>query len=159
MKPPDSSQRPESASTSSMKIETVKALVQKHHVYWEVQPEQIPVVEDRPLTVGFNLMLYGTHAPEEHPVPGCEKCQAVYKDLRIIARWILPKEHRATRYEIEIFDSALRYLPKQGNKPVVMLAIKILHRSEYAKPVDACEVQCLTEMKAKLSELGAREGR
>ena len=159
MKKAEASENFKTASTGQKTIEELKALVQKHRVCWEVLPEQIPVVEDRPRQVGFDLLLYGTHAPEDHPVPGCEKCQGIFKDLQKIARWILPKEERPSRYEIEIFNSAIRYAPTRGNRPDVTLTIKIVHRSEFDRPIDECEVLCLNEMKAKLRELGSRQGR
>jgi hypothetical protein len=140
-------------------IEELQALVQKHQICWEVLPERVPVKGDNPLKIGFNLILLGTHASEDHPVPGCEKCQGIFKDLRQIAQWILPKDERLSRYEIEIFDSAIRYSPARGNRPDVQLTIQIMHRSEFDKPVDECEVFCLNEMKAKLRELGSRQGR
>ena len=138
-------------------IEGLQALVQKHQICWEVLPEQVPVKGDNPIKVGFNLILLGTHASEDHPVPGCGKCQTIYKDLQTIAQWILPKDEHPSRYEIEIFDSAIHYAPARGNRPDVSLTIKILHRSEFDRPIDECEVLCLNEMKAKLSELGAHE--
>ena len=138
-------------------VEELKGLVRLHQVCWEVFPEQIPVIEDRPRQVGFDLLIYGTHDPGEHPVPGCEKCKGIFKDLRKIAQWILPKDERPSRYEIEIFDSAIHYAPARGNRPDVTLTIKIVHRSEFDRPIDECEVVCLNEMKAKLSELGAHE--
>lgn len=154
-KPTGSAEPLESQDT----LETLQTLVKAHQVCWEVLPEQIPVVEDRPRQVGFDLMLYGTHAPEDHPFPGCEKCQIIYKDLRKIAKWILPKDKRTSRYEIEIFDRAIRYDHARGNRPDVSLTVKILHRSDFDQPVDECEVQCLTDMKTKLSKLGVKEGR
>ncbi|GJL58834.1 MAG: hypothetical protein NPIRA03_16910 [Nitrospirales bacterium] len=138
-------------------VEMLKTFVNKHQVCWEVLPEQIPVVEDRPLQVGFDLRLYGTHAIEDHPLPGCEKCKAIYKGLRKIATRIIPKKNRASRYEIEIFDSAIRFDRVRSNRPDVTLTIKILHRSDFDQPIDECEVQCLNEMKEGLSLLGARE--
>ncbi len=144
-------------ATEQETLEELKTLVRLHQVCWEVFPEQIPVVEDRPRQIGFDLLLYGTHEPEDHPVPGCEKCQVIYKDLRKIAHWILPKEERPSRYEIEIFDSAIHYAPARGNRPDVSLTIKIMHRSEFDRPIDECEVVCLNEMKSKLLELGAHE--
>jgi len=144
-------------ATGQETLEELKALVRLHQVCWEVFPEQIPIVEDIPRKIGFDLLLYGTHEPDDHPVPGCEKCQAIFKDLRKIAKWILPKEERPSRYEIEIFDSAIHYAPARGNRPDVSLTIKIVHRSEFDRPIDECEVVCLNEMKAKLSELGAHE--
>jgi hypothetical protein len=137
--------------------EELKSLVQEHKVCWEVLPEQIPVKEELPLKIGFNLMLYGAHAPEEHPIPGCEKCQRIFSDLRKIATWIIPKEERESRYEIFMFDSSLAYSPVRRNRPDVSLTIKIMHRSKFDRPVDECEVLCLNEMKDKLSELGVPE--
>ena len=146
-------------STEQETVEELKGLVRSHQVCWEVFPEQIPVVEDRPRSIGFNLVMYGTHEPEDHPVPGCEKCQGIYRDLRKIAQWILPKDERPSRYEIEIFDSAIRYAPARGNRPDVQLTIQIMHRSEFDRPIDECEVLCLNEMKTKLRKSGSQQGR
>ena len=140
-------------------LEELLMFVQNHRVCWEVLPERIPVKDDEPLRVGFDLMLYGTHEVGVHPTPGCEKCAEIYRDLRKIANWIIPKEKRPSRYEISIYESAIGYNRMRGNRPDVDLAIKILHRSGYDRPVDECEVLCLNEMKAKLGELGAQERR
>ena len=140
-------------------LEDLRMFVQDHRVCWEVLPEKIPVKEETPLKVGFNLLLYGTHEEGEHPTPGCEKCQRIYRDLRKIANWINPKEERHSRYEISIYESAIRYNRILGNRPDVELTIKILHRSEYDQPVDECEILCLNEMKGNLLELGAQEKR
>ena len=148
---------PDGPSENLDTMEMLKTFVNKHQVCWEVLPEQIPIIEDRPLQVGFDLRLYGTHGIEDHPVPGCEKCKTIYKGLRKIAKRIIPKEGRPSRYEIEIFDSAIRYDRVRSNRPDVCLTIKILHRSDLEQPVDACELQCLQEMKEGLSLLGARE--
>ncbi len=140
-------------------LEELRMLVQDHRVCWEVLPEKISVKEETSLKVGFDLMLYGTHEEGEHPTPGCEKCMEIYRDLRRIANSIIPKEERPSRYEISIYESAIRYNRIRGNRPDVELTIKVLHRSEYELPVDECEVLCLNEMKSKLSELGAQERR
>jgi hypothetical protein len=130
-------------------------VVQDHWMCWEVLPEKTPVKDEAPLKVGFDLMLYGTHQEGEHPPPVCERCQQIYRDLRNIANWIIPKEERHSRYEISIYESAIRYNRIRGNRPDVRLTIKIFHRSEYERPVDECDVLCLNEMKRKLSFLGA----
>lgn len=140
-------------------VEEIKKVVQDHRVCWEVLPERIPVKEEPLLKVGFDLLLYGTHEVGEHPTPGCEKCKQIYRDLRKIANWIIPKEERHSRYEISIYESAIRYNRIRGNRPDVELTIRILHRSAYDQPVDECEVLCLNDMKDKLKELGARERR
>ena len=89
--------------------------------------------------------------------PGCEKCQQIYRDLRKIANWIIPKEEHPSRYEISIYESAIRYNRMRDNLPDVKLTIRILHRSEFDRPADECEVLCLNEMKTNLSDLGVPE--
>lgn len=135
----------------------LRDLVRQHRVCWEVLPEQYPVEGDRPVPVGFDLMLYGAHAHDtDRPLPGCEQCRLIFVHLREIAAWIVPKAERLSRYEIEIFDSSVRYDPARGNRPDVTVTIKILHRSQCDAPVDQCEVFCLHEMEAKLLQLGAQ---
>jgi len=155
MKEKNPSETSQESMNNQGTVEELKALIRQHRVCWEVLPEKVPVKEARPLKVGFDLILYGTHALGDHPVPGCEKCKQIFNDLRKIAQWIMPKVERSSRYEIEIFDSAIRYSPLRRKRPDVMLTIKILHRSEFDKPVDECEMLCLDEMKTKLIELGA----
>ena len=145
------------ATETAPTLEELRMLVQDHRVCWEVLPEKIPVKDEAPLKVGFDLMLYGTHAEGEHPTPGCEKCKEIYRDLRKMANWIIPKEEHPSRYEISIYESAIRYNRMRGNRPDVELTIRILHRAECDQPVDECEVLCLNEMKTKLSSLGAQE--
>ncbi len=145
------------ASEAGQTVERLKKYARLHRVCWEVLPEQIPIKGDRPLQVGFELMLYGAHAHDaDCPVPGCEQCKLIYTHLREIAEWIVPKVERSSRYEIEMFDSAVRYDPVRNNRPDVTVTIKIVHRSQFDAPVDQCEVFCLHEMEQKLSQIGAR---
>jgi hypothetical protein len=157
MKNSETSPKSKSTSTGNAILEELQVLVNNHRVCWEVLPEQIPVKEDKPLSVGFNLMLYGTHLKEDHPVPGCDKCKLIHKDLHQIALWIIPEEKRSSRYEISIYQSTIGYSRERGNRPDVELRIKILHRFNFNQPIDECEVQCLNEMKKRLSVLGAHE--
>ncbi len=138
-------------------VERLKQLVREHRICWEVLPEEFPVAGERPLQVGFDLQLYGAHGHDaDHPAPGCEHCKVVFRHLREIAEWIMPKEERLSLYEVDVFDSAIRYDPARGRRPEVMLNILIRHRSQFDMPVDECEVLCLNEMKAKLLQIGAR---
>ena len=57
--------------------EKLKSLVKEHKICWEVLPKQIPVKDRMPLKIGFNLMLHGTHAPGERPIPDSEKCRHI----------------------------------------------------------------------------------
>ena len=134
-------------------------LVRQFRVCWEVSPEYAYVNQER-RQVGFDLELYGTHEPwVEHPSPDCDHCLRVFHALQTIAEGILPQEYRPSRSDLGIYDQAIHYDRKRGERPDVVLAIKITHREGYDRPVDECENRCLNEMKQHLRELGAREGR
>lgn len=134
-------------------------LVAAHKVCYEVWPEKHLGPNGKICQIGFELTLIGTHYNPEHlPWPGCDECYKVYQDLHNIAVWILPKEKRDSRYEVQIFDSAMRRTPKRKFRSDIELTIKILHREGLEGPVDACEIRCLNEMKTKLRELGVTEG-
>jgi len=138
-------------------LDRLKALVGDHRVCWEVWPERMALGGATPLQIGFDLVLNGAHAHDtDRPAPGCEKCRVIFEHLREIAEWVVPKVHRPSRYEVQIFDHAVHYTPERGNRPDVALTIKILHRSGIDRPVDECEVLCLNEMKARLSQIGAQ---
>lgn len=141
-------------------IARLSAFVREHRVCWEVLPELLPVPDEQPLQIGFNLELYGAHAHgTEPPHPGCEQCRTILGHLREIAEWILPKGERPSRYDISVRDNVIVYDPVRHSRSEVMITITILHRAQLDTPVDACEVLCLHEMQSKLKELGARQGR
>lgn len=149
-----------SESRDSDQLGRLTSVVRQHRVCWEVLPEEVPVEDDRPLQIGFNLELSGAHAHgTEPPQPGCEQCRTILAHLREIAEWILPKAERPSRYEISVSDNVIRYDPVRHNRSEVTVTITILHRAQLDTPVDACEVFCLHEMEGKLKEIGARQGR
>ena len=134
-------------------------LVRQFRVCWEVCPEYAFVNQER-RQVGFILELYGTHETwVEHPEAGCDECLRVFHALQTIAEDILPQEYRPSRSDLGIYDQAIHYDRKRAERPDVVLPIKITHREGYDRPVDECENRCLKEMKQRLLELGAREGR
>ena len=139
-------------------VKRLKDMVEMHHVCYEIWPELL-MVKNRQVKVGFNLELAGTH---EHGTstlsPGCPRCIRTFDDLRQIAEWIMPKEERPSRYEIEPYDRALHESAQRKFIPEVVLSMKILHRHGFDQPVDACEERCLKEMRVKLAELSVRAG-
>ncbi|QQR89809.1 MAG: hypothetical protein IPJ88_16795 [Myxococcales bacterium] len=147
------------AAPLNAKIQDLRALVQRHKVCWEVWPEEHYRKGRGKVNIGYIIQITGTHDHPAHPpLPGCDECKAVYKKLRDIARWIIPSEQRESKYEIDMFDHALRYSPKRKFREEVTLSLKILHRGQWDNPVDACETRCLYEMEEKLAELGAHKG-
>jgi hypothetical protein len=143
---------------SNETVERLKDIVEMHQVCYEVWPELL-IVKGQQLKVGFDLELVGTH---EHGTstfsPGCPRCLRTFEDLRQIAEWIMPKEERPSRYEIEPYDRALHESAQRKFVPEVVLRMTILHRHGFDQPVDECEERCLKEMRGKLSELGVRAG-
>ena len=136
----------------------LKELVERFRVCWKAWPEYT-YVDGKRRQIGFDLDLSGTHEPwVKHPDPGCEHCQRVFAGLRQIAEWVLPKEERLSKYEIEPFDQSIRYTRTHKNRPDVQLAISIAHRGVWEEPVDECEERCLKEMEERLRDLGASEG-
>lgn len=134
-------------------------LVQRYRVCWEVWPDYL-MVGRRKQQIGFQLELSGTHeAGVKHPTPGCQHCRRVFAALQVIAVHILPREERPSVYDIESFEPAIHYAPIRGNRSEVSLTIRIGHRSHFERSVDECEVRCLEEMKQRLRDLGASEGR
>jgi hypothetical protein len=142
---------------SQENIERLRELVDRHRVCYEVWPEYL-VLNER-TKVGFLLELNGVHGEGvDHIVPGCKHCHDTFDDLRQIAEWITPKADRASYYDIQPFDNALREAPRRRFRQEVVLGIKILHRQGFDQPVDECEEMCLKEMRQKLAELGIHEG-
>jgi hypothetical protein len=84
--------------------------------------------------------------------------QEVQSDLKEIADWILPKEERLSKYQVEIETQSLTYSRERGERPDVRVTIHIVHRHDSDQPIDSCEVRCLKEMEQSLSELGACKG-
>lgn len=140
-------------------INQLKELVDLHYICYEVWPELL-VVGGEQVKVGFDLELVGTH---EHGTsslsPGCERCIHTFEDLRRIAKWVMPKEERSSRYEIEPYDHALHESPQRKLRPEVVLSMKILHRHGFDQMIDQCEERCLKEMRAKLAILGVPLGK
>jgi hypothetical protein len=140
-------------------FEKTKELVIQHKVCWEVWPKYHVDRNGKKVEIGFELDLIGTHYhPVKTPLPGCVECAKVYEDLKQIAKWIIPKEERDSLYEIRPFDSSIHQAPMRKFRKDITLTIKILHREGFDRPIDACEIECLKEMKNKLKELGARQG-
>ena len=140
-------------------IERLQELIERHQVCYEVWPEYL-MVKGQKVKVGFALELYGTHEHgESRMLPGCERCIGTFKDLRQIADYIMPKEERASRYEIEPYDGALREAATRKFRAEVELRMNILHRHGFDQPVDDCEERCLKEMREKLAGLGVPHGK
>lgn len=144
-------------ASAEVMIGRIKKLVELHSVRYEVRPLE-ELVDGKIVKVGFKLQLCGAHEHgETRLTPGCERCVQTFHDLRQIAEWIMPKEERASRYEIEPYHSELSLSPARGLRAEVVLTMTIMHRHGFFQPIDDCEQRCLAEMRTKLAELGVRQ--
>ena len=154
---------PEIGADAPATPELLRELVARCRVCYEVWPEWATVWGAR-TQIGYRLELcgageHGEAQGDDRPVPGCWRCRRTYDDLRKIAEWVMPREERPSRYEVEGFDRSWHVAPKQRrSRSEIVLAVKILHRSDVNRPLDVCEQRCLGEMRAKLAELGVAEG-
>lgn len=146
-----------SETQTTESINRLSKLVIQHQVCWQVFPAE-ELFKGKIQKVGFNLEIYGTHYHPVHtPYPGCDQCVKVYKDLREIAEWIIPKEERKSWYEVEFFRGKIGFAGLRHFRPEISLRIEIRHREGYFGPVNECEIRCLEEMIEKLSLLGAKK--
>lgn len=145
--------------------ESITNTVENHRVCYEWSNEY-EMVNGVRIPTGYSLRLYGSNIEHDegidstmHPVPGCAVCRKTYFDLLSVANWIMPKENRESVYKIEPFDNTFHYAPKRNWRVEVVVAIQILHRDDFRRPQDECEVRCLKEMSANLKKIGVLEGR
>ena len=142
-------------------VERLKEIARRHQTCYEVWPEW-STKDGRKIQIGFELQLCGIneHVAQNasHPVPGCPHCFHTYSDLREIAEWVLPREERPSRYDIQGFDHSLHQAPsKRQRRSEVVVTIVIMHRNDFNRAVDDCESRCLKEMRERLKELGVHE--
>lgn len=139
--------------TNTTKEERLGQLVECYRVCWDVEPDYA-ATGGRVSQTGFELELIGTHARGVHDAsPGCSHCREVLTALLEIAEWIIPRQPTASQYPITPHQRELRYDAARGNRPDVVLSIKVEHREGFG-PVDDCERACLKEMEEKLSAIG-----
>jgi hypothetical protein len=131
-------------------------LVRDLHIHFEVEPEVIVQGSER-VKVGFEVRLWAVHPRGARALPGCEKCRDLAAELRRIATWAIPSEHRPTRVEIEPFRPALYDSREVLGADEVALAIRLIHREGWDRPVDPCEERCLKEIRQRLRSLGIQE--
>jgi hypothetical protein len=148
-----------SAGEAPLTSETLRNIVLRHCVCYEVWPEW-SANGGRATRIGFAISLCGVHENgfAKNDVPGCPQCWRTYTKLRMVADRITPEQERTCRFEIAAFDRAWHVAPnaRQGRNETVV-TIRIFHRHNIHAPIDDCQQECLNEMRKKLAELGVRE--
>jgi hypothetical protein len=130
-------------------------LVRRYQICWEVWPEYLSV-DHTMRQVGFELELSGTDKGIEFN-PTCPQCAQIRWALEAIASWILDQKDVDLTLELSHHEQSICYSGSRGNRPDVILAIRILHRAGSSDPVDQCEIHYLEILKTRLRQLGACE--
>lgn len=129
-------------------------LIKRFHVLWDVWPEYI-FLEHEKRQIGFQLELSGMHEDGPgHPEPGCAKCHETYQALVQIAKDVLPPGGEDHIQRFDPYDPGIHYSPRHGNRPEVVLKIRIMHRKAFDRPVDDGQVRYLNKLQQRLEKLG-----
>ncbi len=134
----------------------LRAFVRDHRVHFDVRPEVVIRSGERH-KVGFEVRLWAVHPKGARVLPGCDKCRSLAQDLERLAAAVLPPEGRPTRHEIEPASPALYDSEIVPGADEICLTVRLFHREEYDRPIDACEERCLKETRDALRVLGVRE--
>jgi hypothetical protein len=137
-------------------LEALRDVARRLHVHYDVGPEVVFRGGQR-VMVGFEVRLWAVHARGARALPGCAKCLDLVDELRCIADWVVSREERPTRAELEPFRPALYDSRVVPDADEVALSIRLIHREGYDRPIDPCEERCLKEIRAKLRQIGVPE--
>lgn len=150
-----------SATDSTPSVEGLREIVRRHCACYEVLPEWSAGGGPR-THVGYSFSLRGVNEVSgggHRHTPGCSHCRRTYDALRKVAEWVTPKEELDCHFEVVAFDRAWHVAPAQRrSRQEVAATVRILHRRDVNAPVDDCQRRCLKEIRAKLAELGVRDG-
>lgn len=129
-----------------------RELIERFHVCWESWPEYAFINHEK-RQIGFELDLSGTHTGgKQHPEPGCEQCLEIYQALVRIAEGVLPPMGEDTTCEYEPYDQGIQYSSRHGNRPEIVLRIRIVHRPAFEQPVDAAQFRYMENLRQRLEE-------
>ena len=135
-------------------------IVKDRKVVWTVMPIDLVNQDDEKYQAGFTLVLAGI-APEreENLHDGSEG--NVFKDLRQIAHWLVPKDNPNIRCDIKANVSSFFYMTGgvDTERRNYVVGIMIWNKGGMDEPVDVHQVEALKEMKEKLKQIGSHKDR
>lgn len=136
---------------------SISELARRFQVHWDVSPEYVFINHEK-RQIGFELDLSGTHGNGATQLePGGEKCREIYRALIQIAEDVLPQGTKDTSHQLEPYDQSVYYSTKHGNRPEVVLRIRITHRKAFERPVDSDQIQFLNDLQQRLEDKGIRQ--
>jgi hypothetical protein len=123
-------------------------MVERRQACYEVWPDWA-LVEGRKVQVGFEVDLCA-----DAEGLGGEPCVGIYEELKQIATAVLPRDAGEAEFDVLPFDNSFHESPRRSFRPEIVLALRILHRRGFDRPLDDCEKQCLRQIEATLKQLG-----
>lgn len=136
----------------------LRELVRRYRMTFETHQE-LADVAGAAAPIGFVVELSAVHDHPAHPPsPGCAECAPVTAALRRVCLAVLPRGDHASWYDVHV-GSAFAMDRGRHGAPELAASIEILHRGAVNRPPDDCERACLSEIRARLVELGVASRR
>jgi hypothetical protein len=156
----DLNQKDEHEIISDKDIVRLMLIVKEHKVLWMVIPIELVNSEGKTYQAGFTLALAGIAPGREENLHDSSEGN-VFKDLREIANWLVPKDNSNIHCEIEAFDNFFFYVPGDidPERRDYAVAISIWNKEGKNKPVDIHQTKALKEMEEKLKQIGSPKER
>ncbi|HEX3034608.1 MAG TPA: hypothetical protein VHT73_05655 [Thermodesulfobacteriota bacterium] len=144
---------------SDREIGRLMLIVKERKVFWTVIPIDLVNQDGRKYQAGFGLVLAGI-APEREEGVQSSKGN-VFKDLRQIANWLVPKDNTNIRCEIKTNISSFFYVPGEidTERRNYILGIRIWNKGGMDEPVGIHQIEALKEMEERLKQIGCPKDR
>lgn len=131
-----------------------RGIVNEHKVCFEVWPE-LAFIDGRKVPIGYEIELSGeADCDSDDDVPGCERCDRTFADLRRIAELA-----GARPLDIPSYDSSWHSAPKDGPRRLIVLTIRLTRYDGEEESENETEHERLASIEKRLTDLGVRRGR
>jgi hypothetical protein len=145
--------------------ENVRAVIERHHSFYEVMPYYI-LLEERPhgakatprrIQAGYDIDVYGIKTSLEPEA--ASDYALIYAALQEVVKTILPHTSDACLMEVMPFGSTVILNTGRHLQPEGMVRIRIAHGRGLDQPAGAPEERALKEIQEQLHVLGVKPGR
>ncbi len=131
-----------------------REFVRRHHVHYEVEPEETVGAPRREL-VGVRLRLLATHERGKLEAPGCPACVALLDELRAFADRVVADAGVADRAELVPATRKLYQSAEERNADEVAVTVRVrCEVPEHRKPGSGAEDRCIGAVRDRLAKAG-----
>jgi len=146
--------------------DTIRQLIDEHHVYYEVLPYYVvveerhgsPAATTRRIQAGFDVDIYGTRI-ENDPPWRSHNYQLGYEELQKLVQ--APSHHSNNSSSVEVIASYSNIFFDNRNdfQAQAMLRIRVSHYRGLDQPAGPPEEEMLQQIENQLQQLGIRSGK